>query len=138
MRMFVILRILQERTTSLIMDGRVRDILVKVGNLVIPTDFIIMNIKEDDDIPIILGRSFLTTACAIVDVKNRHISFNFEDKIVEFEQEDKGITYSSSNHHYDTHCIQYERNDNIRTTIMEGVRDTTFHGNQRGYPIPKF
>ena len=35
----------------------------------IPTNFVIMDIKEDSNIPIILGRAFLATAGAIIDAK---------------------------------------------------------------------
>lgn len=45
------------------------NIPVQVGKLFIPTGFIIMEIKKDYNIPIILGRPFLATAGAIIDVK---------------------------------------------------------------------
>ncbi|XP_022889150.1 uncharacterized protein LOC111404596 [Olea europaea var. sylvestris] len=38
--------------------GKFEDVLVKVGNLIFPVDFIVLDIPEDRDIPIILGRSF--------------------------------------------------------------------------------
>jgi len=59
--------------------GILRDILVKVGNSVIPTNFMILTIKEDNGIPIILGSPFLAIVVAIIDVKNRHISFSYGD-----------------------------------------------------------
>lgn len=34
--------------------GIVRDVLVKVKNLVFPTDFVVLNMEEDVDIPLIL------------------------------------------------------------------------------------
>ncbi|XP_050889214.1 uncharacterized protein LOC127094419 [Lathyrus oleraceus] len=48
------------------------DVSIKVGNLYILIDFIIMDIKEDLQVPIIVGRSFLCTADIIIDVKGVH------------------------------------------------------------------
>ncbi|XP_022860904.1 uncharacterized protein LOC111381360 [Olea europaea var. sylvestris] len=41
--------------------GNVEDILVKVGNLIFSVDFIVLDIPENRDIPITLGRPFLAT-----------------------------------------------------------------------------
>ncbi|XP_050914884.1 uncharacterized protein LOC127129803 [Lathyrus oleraceus] len=49
--------------------GMQENILVQVGQFFIPTDFIIMGIKEDYNIPIILGRPFLATVGSILDIK---------------------------------------------------------------------
>jgi hypothetical protein len=46
-----------------------------------------------DETPIILGRPFLATKGAIIDVKNRHIAYSFGGKMVEFEQDYKGTMY---------------------------------------------
>lgn len=73
-----------------------------------------------DEIPIILGRPFLAIVGAIIDVKNRHITYSFGGKMVEFEQDHKGTMYCSSNHQYGKNCINYGRKDTIKTTIREG------------------
>ena len=39
--------------------GVIEDVLVKVDKLLLPTDFIILDMDEDKDVPIILGRPFL-------------------------------------------------------------------------------
>ena len=41
--------------------GVVEDVLVKVDKLILPADFIILDMEEDKDVPIILGRPFLAT-----------------------------------------------------------------------------
>ena len=46
-----------------------------------------MDIREDSDVHIILGRPFLATAGAIVDVKNGRIIFQVSDEMVGFELE---------------------------------------------------
>jgi len=65
----------------------VEDILVKIEWIYILADFVVVDIPEDHDVPIILGRPFLATAGAIVDVKNGRIVFQVSDEMVGFELE---------------------------------------------------
>ncbi|KAL0440346.1 UNVERIFIED_CONTAM: hypothetical protein Slati_2517600 [Sesamum latifolium] len=39
--------------------GIVEDVLVKVGKFIIPVDFIVLDMEEDKNMPLILGRPFL-------------------------------------------------------------------------------
>ncbi|XP_017973072.1 PREDICTED: uncharacterized protein LOC108661367 [Theobroma cacao] len=55
--------------------GIIEDVLLKVGHLYIMANFIVLEIKDDVEIPLILGRPFLVTARAIIDVKNGKITF---------------------------------------------------------------
>ncbi|XP_050889221.1 uncharacterized protein LOC127094428 [Lathyrus oleraceus] len=64
--------------------GMLENILVRIGQIYIPTDFIIMDIKEDSNIPIILGRPFLATVGAIIDVKKGKLTFEVGEEKVEF------------------------------------------------------
>ncbi|CAL1401879.1 unnamed protein product [Linum trigynum] len=48
--------------------GIVDDMMVRVGKFCYPTDFVILDISEDSDMPLILGRPFLATAKALIDV----------------------------------------------------------------------
>ncbi|XP_021649195.2 uncharacterized protein LOC110641686 [Hevea brasiliensis] len=50
--------------------GILENILVKVGKFFIPIDFIVLEMEEDVQISIILGRPFLAIVKAVVDVKN--------------------------------------------------------------------
>ncbi|XP_021739858.1 uncharacterized protein LOC110706271 [Chenopodium quinoa] len=54
--------------TSRLPKGVVEDELVTVGGLVFPVDFVVLDMKEDRKIPIILGRPFLATGQALIDV----------------------------------------------------------------------
>ena len=68
------------------------NIPIKIEGIYIPADFVVVDIPEDSDVPIILGRPFLTTAGAIVDgaivdVKNGRIVFQVSDEMVGFELE---------------------------------------------------
>jgi len=48
--------------------GILEDVLVKVGGLVFPADFVIINVSEELDVPLILGRPFLATADANIEI----------------------------------------------------------------------
>ncbi|GJY88309.1 retrovirus-related pol polyprotein from transposon TNT 1-94 [Tanacetum coccineum] len=47
--------------------GIAENMLVKIGKFIFPTDFVILDMPEDDDVPLILGRPFLSTAHAKID-----------------------------------------------------------------------
>ena len=49
--------------------GIVEDVLVKVNKFIFPIDFIVLDMKEDYDVPLILGRLFLATGGALIDVQ---------------------------------------------------------------------
>jgi len=46
----------------------VEDVLVKMDKFTFPVDFFIMNMKEDEEVPLILGRPFMKTVIIIIDV----------------------------------------------------------------------
>ncbi|XP_010248183.1 PREDICTED: uncharacterized protein LOC104591089, partial [Nelumbo nucifera] len=63
--------------------GIVEDVLVKVGNFIIPTDFIVLDMEEDRSMPLILGRPFLATGNALIDVQKGQLTLriNVEEMI---------------------------------------------------------
>jgi len=76
---------LQLADHSIIYPTRVlEDIPIKMGKIYIPTDFVV-DIKEDSEIPILLGRPFLVIAGAVINVKYGKIAFHVGDEKVEFE-----------------------------------------------------
>ena len=50
-------------------EGILEDVLIKVGKFVFPVDFVVINIEEDKQVLLLLGRPFLTTGAALIDVK---------------------------------------------------------------------
>ncbi|XP_074266219.1 uncharacterized protein LOC141588689 [Silene latifolia] len=67
--------------------GLVEDVPLKVGKLVIPCDFYVMDIPEDSKITIILGRPCLATGGAMIDVKNGKLFLQVGDDKMEFSLE---------------------------------------------------
>ncbi|GKA59612.1 reverse transcriptase domain-containing protein [Tanacetum coccineum] len=45
-----------------------QDVFVPVGKFTFPADFVIVDYESDPRVPLILGRPFLRTACALIDV----------------------------------------------------------------------
>ncbi|GJX46814.1 retrovirus-related pol polyprotein from transposon TNT 1-94 [Tanacetum coccineum] len=54
--------------------GIATNVLVRIDKFIFPIDFFILDIPEDDDIPLILGRPFLSTAHAKIDVYKRKVT----------------------------------------------------------------
>jgi len=65
--------------------GILEDIPIRVEKIYIPTDFVVVDIKEDYEIPIFLGRPFLATASVVINVKYDKIVFHVGDENVEFK-----------------------------------------------------
>nr|GFC86900.1 reverse transcriptase domain-containing protein [Tanacetum cinerariifolium] len=53
--------------------GVAKDVFVKVGRFHFPTDFVVVDFKADPRVPLILGRSFLRTGRALIDVYGEEI-----------------------------------------------------------------
>nr|GEU39654.1 zinc finger, CCHC-type [Tanacetum cinerariifolium] len=53
--------------------GVAANVFVKVGKFYFPTDFVVLDFIADPRVPLILGRSFLSTAHAIINVHEREI-----------------------------------------------------------------
>ncbi|XP_021731021.1 uncharacterized protein LOC110697925 [Chenopodium quinoa] len=64
--------------------GVLEDVPLRVGKFFIPCDFVVMEMDEDVNVPIILGRPFLATAGAIIDMKKGKITFEVGDEKLEY------------------------------------------------------
>ncbi|CAM8937212.1 unnamed protein product [Rhodiola kirilowii] len=64
--------------------GILKDVPVKVKNIYIPADFIVLEISEDIDIPIILGRPFLYTVKVVIDMDRGSIALRVGSECVVF------------------------------------------------------
>ena len=57
--------------------GRVDDVLIMVNNNLVPVYFVVMDIECNASCPIVLGRLFLRTVGAIIDMKEGNIRYQF-------------------------------------------------------------
>ena len=56
--------------------GICEDVPVVVANVTILTDFVILEMPEDNNMSIILGRPFLNTAGAVIDCNKSKVTFH--------------------------------------------------------------
>ncbi|CAA7049263.1 unnamed protein product [Microthlaspi erraticum] len=61
------------------------DVPIMVGDCYIPADFVVLELEHQPKDPLILGRPFLATAGAIIDVKNGKIDLHLGDIVMNFE-----------------------------------------------------
>ncbi|KAG7572511.1 hypothetical protein ISN44_As09g008740 [Arabidopsis suecica] len=65
--------------------GILEDVPVKIGECLIPSDFVVLDYDEEPKDPRILGRAFLATAGAKIDVKKGQISLDVCDVQMKFD-----------------------------------------------------
>ncbi|XP_070038315.1 uncharacterized protein [Nicotiana tomentosiformis] len=92
--MFKTLGIGQPRPTSMMLKivdrtmnrplGIIDDVLVRVDKFILPANFVILDCEVDYGVPIILGRPFLNTWKALVDVEAGELTFRAGDEKVVF------------------------------------------------------
>ncbi|XP_039007856.1 uncharacterized protein LOC120135699 [Hibiscus syriacus] len=64
------------------LDGRVKDVIVKVDKFVFLVDFLILDCEVDATTPIILGRPFLATRRILIDCEKGELTMRVADQCV--------------------------------------------------------
>ncbi|XP_022019740.1 uncharacterized protein LOC110919793 [Helianthus annuus] len=86
--------------------GIVENLLVKVDKFVFPAEFITLDLEADERVPIILGRPFLRTAMALIDVYDGKITLRVGEERVTFEIE-RSMNHPSGSDDYNGPCHSY-------------------------------
>ncbi|GKA58622.1 reverse transcriptase domain-containing protein [Tanacetum coccineum] len=81
--------------------GIAEDVYVKVGKFQFPTDFVVVDFDADPRVPLILGRSFLKTGRALIDVYEGELTLRVGKEAVTFNL-DQTSRYSSN---YDDNSV---------------------------------
>nr|GEU82366.1 reverse transcriptase domain-containing protein [Tanacetum cinerariifolium] len=113
--------------------GIARDVFVPVGKFTFPPDFVIVDYESDPRVPLILGRPFLRTARALIDVHDSslkdligqsNLADNFVDSKPEMFTDEHALDYSSPLifDEYDDDFLEFESN-------VENVYDDHFDSN---------
>ena len=63
--------------------GIIEDVLVKVDKFIFPMDFLVLDMEEDEKVPLVLGRPFLATSRALTDVESGELTMRVEDDKVQ-------------------------------------------------------
>nr|GEW96818.1 hypothetical protein [Tanacetum cinerariifolium] len=61
------------------------DVFVKVGKFHFPTDFVVIDYVVDPRVPLILGRPFLSTGRALIDVYGEELTLRVDDEAITFK-----------------------------------------------------
>ena len=56
------------------LEGILEDVLVKVGKFIFPIDFVVIDIEEDKQIQLLLGKPFLATKATLIDVNKGELT----------------------------------------------------------------
>ena len=64
--------------------GILEDVFIKVGKFIFPVDFVVMNIEEDKQVQLLLGRPFLATGATLIYVKKGELTLRVGDEVVDF------------------------------------------------------
>ncbi|GKA07239.1 reverse transcriptase domain-containing protein [Tanacetum coccineum] len=99
--------------------GVAENMLIQVGKFVFPVDFVILQIEEDDKVPLILRRPFLYTADAIIRVKNKELNLGVGDDRITFLI-DKAMQHSHSN---DDTCFCIDVIDEVTKEELDSLLD---------------
>ncbi|XP_015947642.1 uncharacterized protein LOC107472654 [Arachis duranensis] len=98
--------------------GIVEDLLVKVGDFIFPADFVVLDMEEEAKASIILGRPFLATVGAIIDVQKGELTLRLHDEKLVFNVF-KAMSYPSES------LKECMRVDVVDIAIQETFKETT-------------
>ncbi|GJS30610.1 reverse transcriptase domain-containing protein [Tanacetum coccineum] len=85
---------LADRTIST-PTGIVEDVFVKVRTFFFPADFVVVDYIADPQVPLILGRPFLRTTRALIDVHGEQMTLRHDDQSITFKVGDtKTFSYN--------------------------------------------
>ncbi|XP_075500169.1 uncharacterized protein LOC142538756 [Primulina tabacum] len=98
--------------------GILEDVLVKVDKFIFPADFVILDMEEDHDTPLIFGRPFLATGRALIDVHKGELTLRVGGEAVIFNiyQAIKGSNEVST-------CKSIDVIDSCMSLDCAGTRD---------------
>ena len=80
----IVLSLQMENRSMNLPKGIIEDVLIKVGKFIFPVDFMVLDMEEDEKVPIILRRPFLPTSRALTDVESGELTLRVGDDKVHF------------------------------------------------------
>ncbi|KAA3456838.1 Transposon Ty3-I Gag-Pol polyprotein [Gossypium australe] len=109
--------------------GVIEDILVKIDKFIFPVDFVVLDMDEDINVPLILGRPFLATARAVIDVGNGKLALRIGDEEIIFqiydamrysrEQDDACYFVDTTNHIIQNSLQEILHNDTMELCLTQ-------------------
>ena len=105
--------------------------LVKVGKFIFLVEFVVIDLKEDKQIPLLLGRPFLATEAALIDVKKGELSLRVGIEEVHFN-------LSKSLKQHDVEQAKCLRIENVTPSCKEQHDDYMNDDSFDNYILPPF
>ncbi|KAJ9565025.1 hypothetical protein OSB04_000991 [Centaurea solstitialis] len=90
--------------------GIAEGVPIRIGKFVYYTDFVIANLPQNTEIPIILGRSFLHTAQVNTDMRNQVTSLGYGDNRIYFDPNGEPVRHLDEP--YEDPSLAYNKNTN--------------------------
>ncbi|KAI3732772.1 hypothetical protein L1987_63980 [Smallanthus sonchifolius] len=116
--------------------GIVENMLVKVDRFVFPVDFVILDMDEDKNVPIILGRPFLATTKALIDVYSGRLTLRVDEEEVTFDVgRSMQHTQNQDDSLYFVEAIYSCVSDHLQDTAEEESQDTQIVGGETFDPV---
>ena len=101
-------------------EGVLEDVLVKVGKFIFPVDFVIMKMEEDTQVPLLLGRPFLATGAALINVQKGELTLRVGGEVVHFN-------FNKSLEQHDVDAENYMAVENSSPISVELNSDCNLH-----------
>nr|GEV70090.1 reverse transcriptase domain-containing protein [Tanacetum cinerariifolium] len=110
--------------------GIAKDVSVKVGVFHFPADFVVVNFKPDPRVPLILGRCFLKTGRALIDVHKGELTLRIRNEAITYNL-DQTSRYSANYNQMTTNKIDVICEEYSQEVL--GFSNTTTSGNPTPY-----
>ncbi|KAI5323720.1 hypothetical protein L3X38_032792 [Prunus dulcis] len=102
--------------------GVIEDLIIKVDNLYLPADFVVLDMDEDLQTPIILGRPFMATARTLIDVEAGTLTLPVQDQSVVFNL-------------FEAAKRPAEQQDCMRIDMVDSMVQDGFYANSKTYQL---
>nr|GEZ83293.1 hypothetical protein [Tanacetum cinerariifolium] len=86
-------------------DGITRDVFIPVGKFTFPANFVVVDYESDPRVPLNLGRPFLRTARALIDVHGEEMILRDEDERLTLNMKHDTASYSNHPHRESVNLI---------------------------------
>nr|GEV20267.1 reverse transcriptase domain-containing protein [Tanacetum cinerariifolium] len=113
--------------------GIAKDVSVKVGVFHFPTDFVVLDFETDPRVPLILGRCFLKTGRALIDVHKGKLTLCIGNEAITYNL-DQTSRYSANYNQMTANKIDIIYEEYSQEVL--GFSDVTVSGNPTRYDDP--
>ncbi|KAK5793355.1 hypothetical protein PVK06_034498 [Gossypium arboreum] len=103
--------------------GIIEDVLVKIDKFVFPIDFVVLDIEEDSNVPLILGRPFLATAKTIIDIHTGELTLRVGDETITLQAHN-----TSNTSKIEGGCINHStKTDHVVQPTLQEISSKNLH-----------